>query len=186
MNQRAKLARRGFLQGAAGVSLALPLMPSLGCSKASSSAAEIGRASQAATAFPKRFLVFYMPNGNIELPKTLDFAGSILEPLTPFKNKLIVLSGLDLSVHNQPPGEPHQQGMAFLTGRELNKGNQVGGDGTLAGWGSGISVDQEIANTIGKDSPHKSLHFGVQSTAYGGTEVRTVISYTGSDQPIAN
>src|SRR5262249_9806928 len=39
---------------------------------------------------------------------------------------------------------------------------------------------------IGKDSPNKSLHFGVQSTAYGGTEVRTVISYTGSDQPIAN
>jgi hypothetical protein len=76
--------------------------------------------------------------------------------------------------------------MAFLTGRSLNAGNFVGGDGTLAGWASGISVDQEIAAAIGKDTKHKSLHFGVQSTAYGGTEVRTVMSYSGSDQPIAN
>lgn len=169
------LTRRHFLTGLGGVSLALPLMHSL------------SRSSHAASpAFPKRFIVFYTPNGNIELPPSLDFTGSILEPLTPLKDKLTVLSGLDLSVHDLPPGEPHQQGMAFLTGRPLNAGNQVGGDGTLAGWGSGISVDQEIAASIGKGTPHKSLHFGVQSTAYGGTEVRTVISYAGSDQPIAN
>jgi len=100
VNQRATLARRSFLQGAAGVSLALPLMHSLGCSRASSNVEGIGRVSQAASAFPKRFLVFYMPNGNIELPKTMDFTGSIMEPLTPFKNKLIFINGLDLSVHN--------------------------------------------------------------------------------------
>jgi len=99
---------------------------------------------------------------------------------------MLVLKGLDLSVHNLPPGEPHQQGMALLTGRSLNVGNMVGGDGSLAGWASGISVDQEIANHIGQGTAHKSLHFGVQSTAYGGTEVRTVLSYAGSDQPIAN
>jgi hypothetical protein len=163
------------MAGACGVSVALPLMTSL------------SRSSFAqASAFPKRFIVFYTPNGNIELPSSMEFSGSILEPLTPFKNKLLVLSGLDLSVHDLPPGEPHQQGMVFLTGRPLNPGNQVGGDGSLAGWGSGISVDQEIAAAIGQDTPHKSLHFGVQSTAYGGTEVRTVISYAGSDQPIAN
>jgi hypothetical protein len=163
------------MAGAGAISVALPLMQS------------VSRTSRAqAAAFPKRFVVVYTPNGNLELPPSLDFSGSILEPLAPFKDKLIVLKGLDLAVHDLPPGEPHQQGMAFLTGRPLNPGNQIGGDGSLAGWGSGISVDQEIAAAIGKTTPHKSLHFGVQSTAYGGTEVRTVMSYAGSDQPIAN
>lgn len=170
-----RLARRHFLAGASSISLALPLLDGLsGVSHA-----------QTAT-FPKRFIVVYIPNGNIEMPTGMEFGGTIMEPLTPFKSKLNLLSGLDLAVHDIPPGEPHQQGMAWLTGRPLNAGNQVGGDGTLAGWASGISVDQEIAKTIGRTTPHKSLHLGVQSTSYGGTEVRTVMSYTGSDQPIAN
>lgn len=169
------LTRRHFMAGLGGVSVALPLMHSS------------SRVSHAQSAtFPKRLIVVYIPNGNIEMPNGLDFAGSIMEPLEPFKSKLNLLSGLDLSVHDIPPGEPHQQGMAWLTGRPLNAGNQAGGDGTLAGWASGISVDQEIAQAIGSETPHKSLHFGVQSTSYGGTEVRTVMSYAGSDQPIAN
>jgi hypothetical protein len=170
-----QLTRRHFMAGVGGISVALPLMHSL----PRESFAQAG-------AFPKRLVIVYIPNGNIEMPTGMDFAGSIMEPLTPFKEKMLLLSGLDLSVHDLPPGEPHQQGMAWLTGRPLNPGNQVGGDGTLAGWGSGISIDQEIAKVIGNDTPHKSLHFGVQSTSYGGTEVRTVMSYTGSDQPIAN
>ena len=184
---RPAFSRRNFLLGAGGVSLGLPLFSSLGCATPSSSSPgeRLGAAAQRAS-FPKRFIVVYTPNGNYNLPPTMDFAGSQLAPLTPFKDKLLVLKGLDLSVHNLAPGEPHQQGMAFLTGRGLNVGNQVGGDGSLAGWASGISVDQEIANAVGGSTPHKSLHFGVQSTAYGGTEVRTVMSYAGSDQPIAN
>lgn len=189
MSSRLFLNRRNFLKGMGGVSLALPMFSSLGCESRKSQAMEkLGRAALAETGFPKRFVVIYTPNGNIarELPPAMDFTGTIFEPLTPFKDKLMLLRGLDLSVHNIPPGEPHQQGMAFLTGRPLNQGNMVGGDGTLAGWASGISMDQHIAAAIGQDTKHKSLHFGVQSTAYGGTEVRTVLSYAGADQPIAN
>lgn len=182
---RAHFSRRNFLLGAGGISLGLPLFSSLGCTTPAAPGERLGAAASRVT-FPKRFIVVYTPNGNYTLPKSMDLAGSHLAPLTPFKDKLLVLNGLDLSVHNQGPGEPHQQGMAFLTGRSLNVGNQVGGDGSLSGWASGISVDQEIAKAIGGSTPHKSLHFGVQSTAYGGTEVRTVISYAGSDQPIAN
>lgn len=186
MTRRPILTRRTFLRGVGGVSLGLPLFSSLGCEEVPAPDGRIRRVQQAGT-FPKRIVIVYTPNGNWEgLPSSMDFAGSIMEPLIPFKDKLLVLRGLDLSVHNQAPGEPHQQGMAWLTGRGLNPGNQVGGDGSLAGWASGISVDQEIANSIGAMTSKKSLHFGVQSTAYGGTEVRTVMSYAGSDQPISN
>jgi len=183
-------SRRDLLRGLGGLSL-LPLMPSLGCQSSSSNALlveKLGTAALGQDGFPKRFVVVYIPNGNWagELPAGMDFTGSILEPLTPFKDKLTILRGLDLLAQDVPPGEPHQQGMAFLTGRGLNQGNMIGGDGSLAGWASGISVDQEIAGQIGQLTAHKSLHFGVQSTAYGGTEVRTVLSYAGSDQPIAN
>lgn len=183
-------SRRMFLKGVGGSALALPLFSSLGCQSdpALRAPEKLGHKGLGQDGFPKRFVFVYIPNGNLarELPAGMDFTGSILEPLAPFADRMLVVKGLDLSVHNLPPGEPHQQGMALLTGRSLNAGNMVGGDGTLAGWASGISVDQEIANQIGGGTAHKSLHFGVQSTAYGGTEVRTVLSYAGSDQPIAN
>jgi hypothetical protein len=181
-----RLSRRNLLRGMGGVSLGLPLMSSLGCNRDRPRVERIGVARQAAE-FPLRLVVVYIPNGNLFLPGSGNsWVGSILEPLIPFQQKLTVCDGVDLSVHDLGPGEPHQQGMAWLTGRPLNAGNQIGGDGTLAGWASGVSVDQSIAAVVGNNTPHKSLHFGVQSTAYGGTEVRTVISYAGSDQPIAN
>jgi hypothetical protein len=183
------LPRRTFLKGLYGVGLGLPLLESLGCSTSpsaapSSSASErTGSARQAAT-FPKRFLAVYTPNGTYD-PPTAAFTG-MWATLAPLKNKINILTGLDMTVSNQPPGEPHQSGMAALTGRALNPGNFVGGDGSLAGWASGISVDQEIANHIGVATKKKSLHAGVQSDRQQGTEVRTVISYQGSDQPVAN
>jgi hypothetical protein len=116
----------------------------------------------------------------------MDFTGTALEPLTPFKQKMVLIKGLDLLANDQGPGEPHQQGMALLTGRQLNTGTQVGGDGTTSGWAQSISLDQHIGNVIGATSRFKTLNVGVQSTQYGGTEVRTVLSYTGNNQPVAN
>ena len=181
------LLRRNFLRGVGGAAIAMPLLSSLGCSETSSREGErLGRASLADNGFPKRLVCVYTPNGNFAFPKSLDLAGTQYEALTPFKDKLLFLSGLDLLSQNNAPGEPHQQGMALLTGRRLNMGNMVGGDGSLAGWASGISLDEEIAGVISANNPQRALHMGVQSTNYGGTEVRTVISYKGADQPNAN
>ena len=183
-----RIPRRTFLRGLGGAGLGLPLFESLGCNTSSAprdpAHDALGRA-RAKAVFPKRFVVIYTPNGNTALPDALDTNGTQLAALAPFASKMLLLKGLDLAACNQPPGEPHQQGMAWLTGRKLNEGNFVGGDGSLAGWGSGISVDQELATKMPL-TMHKSLHFGVQSTAYGGTEVRTVMSYAGPDQPIGN
>lgn len=182
---RIRFARRNFLRGAGGATLALPLLSSLGCSEEEQKIIEkVGRAQQRADAFPKRFVFMYTPNGNYTTPDQ-DLSGYWSE-LLPIRQKLSVLLGLDLAAQDQPPGEPHQQGMALLTGRKLNDGTFVGGDGSLAGWASGISLDQEIANHIGTMTKRKTLNLGVQSTAYGGTEVRTIVSYLGSDLPVAN
>src|SRR5512139_1529469 len=164
---RIRIPRRTFLRGLGGVSLALPLMSSLGCSSEEQKLIEkVGRAQQRAGDFPKRFVFIYTPNGNYEPPKP-DFSG-YWEELLPLKDKINLITGLDLAVCDKPPGEPHQQGMALLTGRGLNPGDFVGGDGSLAGWGSGISLDQEIANHIGGMTKRKTMNLGVQSTNYGG------------------
>jgi hypothetical protein len=170
---KSTFARRSLLAGAGGALLGLPFFES--------------QQARAAT-FPKRLLIIYTPNGGWELPGGMDFAGSMLEPLEPFKQKLLLLRGLDMSIHNQGPGEPHQQGMAWLTGRPLNTGGQVGGDGSLAGWAQSISVDQAVADSIWQTAPtpRRSLHFGVQTLNYGGKEVRTVISYAGNNDPVSN
>ncbi len=180
--QKTRLTRRALLHGAAGGALALPLMQSCTPSR---SAPEPARSRQALT-FPKRIIFFYTPNGNLFLPSSMDFAGTALEPLTPFKQKMVLVKGLDLLANDTGPGEPHQQGMALLTGRQLNTGTQVGGDGSLSGWAQSISIDQHIGNVIGASSRFKTLNVGVQSTQYGGTEVRTVLSYAGNELPVAN
>ena len=170
--KRSSFARRALLRGVGGALLGLPFFTSQ---------------NARAAVFPKRLLVIYTPNGGWELPTGMDFAGSMIEALDPFKQKLLLLRGLDMSVHNLGPGEPHQQGMAWLTGQPLNEGSQVGGCGVLtSGWAKGISVDQAIANQIGTTTPRRTLHFGVQTLNYGGKEVRTVISYEGNDLPVSN
>jgi hypothetical protein len=182
---RLVLPRRTFLRGAGGLGLALPLFSSLGCSPEEQRVMErVGRSQQRAGRYPKRFIFMITPNGSY-VPPTMALPDywSVLEPV---KQKISFVTGLDLLACMKPPGEPHQQGMALLTGRPLNSGTFVGGDGSLAGWASGISLDQEIAKTIGQMTKRPTLNLGVQSTNQGGTEVRTVCSYADADVPVPN
>jgi hypothetical protein len=72
-----------------------------------------------------------------------------------------------------------------LTGRPLQQGGFVGGDGSLSGWADGISIDQAIAQHIGATTPFSSLELGVRASAFGGSEVRTRMVYAGPAQPIS-
>ncbi len=182
---RLVLPRRTFLRGLGGVSLALPLLPSLGCSPDEQRVIEkVGKAQQRAGQFPKRFIFMYTPNGNYTAPDA-DFSG-YWDVLSPMRDKISIVTGLDLLSAEKPPGEPHQTGMALLTGDSLNPGPFVGGDGQLAGWAKRISVDQEMAKHVGQLSKRATLNLGVQSTRDKGTEVRSILSYLGSDQPVPN
>jgi hypothetical protein len=78
------------------------------------------------------------------------------------------------------PGGPHMKGPGgMLTGGSLLAGS-FGGAGGPAGYADRISVDQFIANRIGKSTTFPSLEFGVR---VGGGAPLDTISYRGANQP---
>lgn len=182
------IQRRSFLRGAGGAALALPL---LHLGRQRTLHAEPGVAEDG---FPLRFIVFFHPNGvwppswwpgGTPTENAWELSPS-LQPLAPFKDRLLILDGIDMPAADAGPGEDHQQGMgAVLSGMPLQEGGFVGGDGSLAGWGNGITVDQVIAQHVGGSTPLGSLELGVRASAFGGSEVRTRMVYAGAAQPIA-
>jgi hypothetical protein len=169
------LSRRRFLTAAAGGTVLLPWLDSL-----SSTAL-----AQAPAAAPTRLLLLFNPNGTIEdafwpqgQPTETAFElGPILQPLEPFKSRMLLLDGLDLAVAAKGPGGPHQKGMGGLfTGSTLQAGEMADGDGQRAGWADGISVDQEIVRRLDPPTLLPSLELGVRATQ---AEVRSRMIYTG-------
>lgn len=183
------ITRRTFLRGLGGTAVSLPLV-GWNASDARGETAS-GRA-ESEDGYPKRFVVFFHPNGVIpdawwpERQSETDFTlDRTLQPLKPFKDRLVFMKGVHMDSVAAGPGGPHQQGMGgVLTGRPLQKGQMVGNDGSLAGWGDGISIDQAIADTIGRSTPFESLQLGVRGDAHGGSRVRTRLSYAGPAQPV--
>lgn len=127
------------------------------------------RAARAAEGIAKRLVVFFSPNGTIPQHwrptgsgTTFDFpAGSILEPLTEVKSKLVVIDGLDFKGTSN-----HEGGMSHML---------TGGDG---GETNGMSLDLYVASQIGTASRFPALTLGVQTSAWGGG-VQTRMSYRG-------
>jgi hypothetical protein len=170
-------SRRAFLGtlGASGV--LVPFLPML------------DRELEAAPGdFPLRLILLFSANGTLHenwVPSgsESDFTlGPILSPLEPYKDRMVVLDGLEVS--RDGPGDGHQKGMGILwTGSRLLEGTEfAGGDGSSAGWGGGISIDQHIAQTVGAETPYQSLEFGVQTQ---GASVWSRMCYAGGDQPLA-
>ena len=174
----ARISRRNVLRAASGAILALPLLPSLRSARA------------AAEAPPKRFVTMYTPNGVIHdgwwptaVTSETDFElSSSHEPLKSYKDRLLILGGLELKVASDGPGGPHQRGIGGLfTNMELGEGAFVDGCGRTAGWANGISIDQKIAAAIGAGSPVASLQLGVRATE---NDVQGRISYAAAGMPL--
>jgi Protein of unknown function (DUF1552) len=174
-----RISRRTVLRAASGAALALPLLPSLR-----------GSARAQAVAPPKRFITMYTPNGVIHdgwwptaVTSETEFElASSHAPLKSHKSRLLILGGLEMKVAATGPGGPHQRGIGGLfTNMPLGSGDFVDGCGSKAGWATGISIDQRIANVIGADSPVASLQLGVRATE---NDVQGRISYAGSGMPL--
>lgn len=145
---RLPISRRHLLRGAGSVAIGLPWLEAMGPSEA--------RAQSTSTA--KRFIAVYQPGGTV-LSKwrpsgsETDFALSpILEPLTSVKDRLLVVSGVDMK---SAAGEQHQAGIvALLTGTP-----QSGNNSQYAG---GPSIDQVIANVASNGKARKSLEVAIR------------------------
>jgi hypothetical protein len=152
------IPRRTFLKGL-GTTLALPLLDGM------------IPALTAAENPVKRLSIVYVPNGRIMdrwTPKTLgtDFElPLLLQPFAPFRDRLLVLSGLNLNIAKAWPGEEvgvHERPCgAYLTGvhPKWTDGADIR---------NGISLDQIIGKEFGKYTQLASLEIGLDSAGIIG------------------
>ncbi|MFN3201461.1 MAG: DUF1552 domain-containing protein [Bradymonadia bacterium] len=180
MSATRRISRRNFIRGAAGGLMALPLLSELG--------GGVARA-QAQEAFPKRFIVFFQPNGTLKELWSPQGQGAdmvlpeLLAPLTPFKDQLNIFDGVDNTVGHMGPGGPHHRSISsVLTGAIIQEGDFVSNDGRRAGWSGGASLDQIMVDALNPPTQFGSLELGVNVRE--NVPMGRMI-YRGAGQPLA-
>lgn len=160
---RNHLSRRTVLKGLS-TAIALPWLEAMG--PMSSWAADAAPSKTA----PNRMAFLYVPNGKNMADWTPATEGrdfeltTILEPLAPVKDDILVLTGLtaDGARPHGDGGGDHARALAsFLTGA-----HPVKTDGTDIR--NGISVDQVAASRIGDQTRLPSLEIGCEAGAMAG------------------
>lgn len=156
------ISRRTALKGL-GVSVALPFLEAM--------IPQTVLATQpAARSTPRRMAFFYVPNGVNMQEWTPSAEGrsftlpSVLSPLEPFKNDMLVLSGLTVDkarANGDGPGDHARAMAAFLTGCQPRK--TAGADIR-----AGISIDQLAAVRVGNATRFPSLEIGCDGGRLAG------------------
>ena len=162
--------RRAFLRGI-GATMSLPLLDAM--------VPALGAARQNPAIKPGMRLGFcYFPNGAIPTKWTPKGEGAafelspILEPLTSFRDSLLVLSGLDnreaLGTPGEIGGEHARACAAFLTCVHPHMTTVTGNFGHYDPY-VGESIDQIAAKEFGKLTELASLELGTESMAAVGS-----------------
>jgi hypothetical protein len=147
---RRHIPRRSFLKGA-GTAIALPLLDAM--------VPAFARA--AATKPPVRMAFLYVPNGIVMKDWTPATEGNafefprILKAVEPFRDDLLVLTGLAQRQGEGTAGDHARAAATFLTGVCPKKT-------TSADIEVGISVDQVAAQTVGSKTRLRSLELGCE------------------------
>jgi hypothetical protein len=143
------------------------------------------RSARAQTLAKPRFVAMFSPNGTLyeqwaPTANGADFTLSpILMPLEPHHADLVVVAGVD---QQGAGGDGHQNGMGgMLTGAPLLPGRFSGVGAPPAGWADGPSVDQRIADVIGRGLPFRSLELGAQT---GSADNWGRMIYRGKNRPL--
>ena len=156
------IPRRTFLRGI-GATLALPLLDSM--------IPALTAAQNTPARAVSRLGIVYVPNGVIMDRWTPAAEGAkfettrILEALAPYRDRMLVLSGLNQNEARQLPGEAagdHPRACAaYLTGVHCKQ--TAGVDAT-----AGVSFDQLAAKELGKQTQLASLELGIESAEVAG------------------
>ncbi|MHA3773731.1 DUF1552 domain-containing protein [Verrucomicrobiota bacterium sgz303538] len=161
MNSQLHIPRRAFLRGL-GAAIALPMLDAMMPKRAFGAIAG-GKP-------PVRMGFMFVPNGAhmqdwTPLADGADFdLPWILQPLQPHKSEMLVLTGLthDKGRANADGGGDHARSAgSWLTGAQplKSEGSQIR---------LGMSVDQQAAKVIGKDTRFASLELGLEPGRQGG------------------
>ncbi len=168
---RKHLSRRTVLRGL-GASVALPMLDAMRPAFAASE-----------TPSPFRLAFTYVPNGvtpadwtPVGLGRNFELS-RILKPLEPYRDRLLVLSGLAHKNGNalgDGPGDHARAGASFLTGVHPHK--TAGADIK-----NGVSVDQIAARAVGEGTRLLSLELGCEeSRTVGNCDSGYSCAYTNS------
>jgi hypothetical protein len=165
--------RRTFLRGA-GVTLALPLLDSM--------VPALTPARLTAASPVRRFVGIWHPHGAAPgywspLQQGPNFEFSyITKPLEAFRNRVVLISGLDMPeamATTDEPGGDHARGAVLLSGARPRR-NAVSPF-------LGVTIDQHIANKYGQDTILSSLQLGVEDTGnFGNCNWGYSCAYTNS------
>jgi len=134
---------------------------------------------------------YWAPNETSEDGFTLD-DDSMLGPLAPHKDDLILINGLDLYAAPNTVSCQHAFGIgAILTNVSQPAPNSFGGYGGDGGVGTstnGMSVDQYVASIIGNESRFRSLELGVQTSVSSiyADDAYTRMCYSAPNTPVVS
>ncbi len=157
------LPRRTFLRGV-GAALALPVLDAM--------VPALSAASQLSVSSPTRLSFVYVPNGVImdkwvpDIPGAAFELSPILKPLAPFRDRMLVLSGLahnnGVAWEGEGAGDHSRSAAVWLTGTHPKK--TEGAD-----LRAGISVDQVAAQELRKHTQLASLEMALDDNSMVGT-----------------
>jgi hypothetical protein len=167
------IPRRKFLQGV-GVTVALPLLDSMVPAQTP--------LSKTAASPARRFVGIWHPHGAapgywspLQEGANFDFS-FITKPLEPFRNRVTLISGLDMTdamATEEEPGGDHARGAVLLSGTRPRR-NAVSPY-------LGVTVDQLIANKYGQDTILSSIQLGVEEDGnFGNCNWGYSCAYTNS------
>jgi hypothetical protein len=152
------LSRRTVLRGL-GTTLALPLLDAM--------VPALTAAAKTAATPVRRLGFIYIPNGVIQdrwVPAEVGRLSALppsLTPLTPFRDDVLVLSGLahtEADSKGDGNGDHNRATAVWLSGVHAWNRLRNGGEATLA-----VTADQIAAKEIGKDTPLPSLELSLET-----------------------